>query len=503
MEDRDASPKTAHTLEAVMRAIAADYARRPDLSRLFAVARRRQTPRLRKWLAEMIPVAEADMRRSEQDATRHRRDACVVTAAWWQAARWCVAQPSPLLALVLAPTRESLAHRADYLPHWAEIHDESAAFYRRRLDHWRTEAEGLRRPQRRRTATVPAPARLRTEGDRARSAHGAPRAGAPHDPRPIPPIPTEVPVSLSPTPLSERAARAALAAFYRPHEVAAGLAGVGAAALWQRLTAPDPRSRLAAYRPEAELSKARLTAEFVIPGDDMWPTALDTLGDACPLGLWVRGTGNLAELSARAVAVTGRRNASESGNATAGQLARDLTDAGHAVATALSYGIANAAQRAVHAEPAPVLAVLPCGLDRCHPYNQTELLHRVVHRGGVAVSAYRPGTPTSADTLAATGRLLAALTRAVVLVEPEPDPSTVPLEAARAAYSMGRAVFLLNSGDADSGAGYPRRAARLLASVRACRVEGSADVVNALTGHGRPHCDAPEQAGGTGGSHHP
>ncbi|NUK26908.1 DNA-processing protein DprA [Streptomyces lunaelactis] len=301
---------------------------------------------------------------------------------------------------------------------------------------------------------------------------------------------------VSPNKPSKRAARAALSHFYRPADVAADLANIGPVDLWQDLAA-DPSSRLAGYRPEEELSAARLTADFVIPGDAEWPAALDALGDACPLGLWVRGSGDLADLSAHAVAVTGRRNSSASGTATAAQLTRELIDAGRTVTSALSYGIDTAAQHAAHAVPAPTVAVLPCGLDSCHPHNQTELLHSVVNRGGVAVSAYRPGTPASRNTLAATAQLLAALAGAVVLVEPAPDPSTGPLEAAQAAHRMGRPVLLLNSADIDAAAGHARRATRgrggrrrpgtageaaqLLESVQAHRAASTADVIAALT----------------------
>ncbi|MEJ8640212.1 hypothetical protein [Streptomyces sp. MS2.AVA.5] len=155
-DDRDAPPQTAHTLETLMRAVAADYAARPDLPRLFAVARKRETPTLLQWLAAMTPSAEADMRRSEQQAALYRAQGRAVLAAWWHAAGIFAAQPSPMLALVLARTRDSLAHRAEYLPHWAEIHDESARFYRRRLHHYRTEAKGLRRPRRSRTPVTAA-----------------------------------------------------------------------------------------------------------------------------------------------------------------------------------------------------------------------------------------------------------------------------------------------------------------------------------------------------------
>jgi hypothetical protein len=101
----------------------------------------------------MIPAVERDMHRAEREAAAHRRQAAHVTAAWRRPARSLIDQPSLLLALVLATAPESLAHRATYLPRWAEISTDSAAFYRRRLAHYQAEAQGPCQPSRtRRTA---------------------------------------------------------------------------------------------------------------------------------------------------------------------------------------------------------------------------------------------------------------------------------------------------------------------------------------------------------------
>jgi DNA processing protein len=126
-------------------------------------------------------------------------------------------------------------------------------------------------------------------------------------------------------------------------------------------------------------------------------------------------------------------------------VARELAAAGRTVASTLSYGIDTAAQHGAQAAGAPTLAVLPCGLDNCHPRNQAELMMRVLSRGGVAVSAYRPGTETTSDSLAYSARLLAALSSAVVLVEPSADIRTVPLKATQAASEMGRPVFVMTA----------------------------------------------------------
>ncbi|MCW2901005.1 MAG: protecting protein DprA [Streptosporangiaceae bacterium] len=283
----------------------------------------------------------------------------------------------------------------------------------------------------------------------------------------------------SPARISERAARAVQSVFRSPEKISARLADIGPTALWERLADADQTGRLAEYRPEPELSTAQLTARFVIPGDAAWPTALDALGNARPLGVWVRGSGDLAALSARAIAVTGRRAASEGGTRAAGQLARDLASAGRTVTSALSYGIDTAAQRGAYEGGAPALAVVPCGLDTCHPYHQADLLHGVLARGGVAVSAYRPGTAASSVTLATTAQLVAALSTAVVLVEPAPDV-TVPLEASRTARRLHRPVFVLTDAEPHS-APHPDAAAGLLNTGQARAVGTAADVLAALS----------------------
>jgi DNA processing protein len=145
---------------------------------------------------------------------------------------------------------------------------------------------------------------------------------------------------LSPSdPVSERAARAALAAFHSPESLAAGLAEHGPVALWERLARTDRRT--AGYRPGQQLEAAQLTARFVIPDDAAWPTALDALGDAAPLGIWVRETGDLPALSARAVAVTGNRHATDRGKSRAALIARDLSRTGR-ISPPPSIGVAVA-----------------------------------------------------------------------------------------------------------------------------------------------------------------
>jgi len=74
--------------------------------------------------------------------------------------------------------------------------------------------------------------------------------------------------------LSERAARAALAAHFAPGQLAAELGQYTAAEAWDRRVRLYDSGPLAHYRPQEELAQAELSSQFVIPEDAEGPTAL-------------------------------------------------------------------------------------------------------------------------------------------------------------------------------------------------------------------------------------
>ncbi|MGW1107933.1 hypothetical protein [Streptomyces sp. NPDC002540] len=145
-DDRPAPPQAAQTLTALMRACASDYAARCDLAHLRRAARSHEAPQLLKWLDAVIAYAERELARQLRESEAHRVQASRSLAAWWTVARWFTALPHPVLALLLMPYRESLAHRAEYLPTWAAISAREADDQRRHLTHYRGEREGLLRP---------------------------------------------------------------------------------------------------------------------------------------------------------------------------------------------------------------------------------------------------------------------------------------------------------------------------------------------------------------------
>lgn len=106
---------------------------------------------------------------------------------------------------------------------------------------------------------------------------------------------------------------------------------------------------------------------FVRPGDVEWPGQLDDLGDARPVGLWVRGPASLRMWALKSVAVVGARACTEYGAHMAATLAGGLAERGWVVVSGGAYGVDGAAHRGALGAGGATVAVLACGVDRPYP----------------------------------------------------------------------------------------------------------------------------------------
>jgi DNA processing protein len=234
--------------------------------------------------------------------------------------------------------------------------------------------------------------------------------------------------------MSDRDARLGLSAVTEPGDpqIAAAIQHYGMEGTWDRLIngqLPDALgfavNQARDFQAERTLElAAHAGARFIVPGDPEWPVQLADLTDdhlirdrgGTPLGLWVAGGGNLAELSSRSVTIVGSRACTTYGEVVATELAHQLSVAGHTVVSGGAYGIDAAAHRGALAAGTPTVVVLASGVDRPHPPAHRQLFSRVAERG-VIVSEVEPGAyPTRARFLARS-RILAALSQGTVLVE--------------------------------------------------------------------------------------
>jgi DNA processing protein len=161
----------------------------------------------------------------------------------------------------------------------------------------------------------------------------------------------------------------------------------------------------------------RCGAQPVIPTDLTWPKALNDLGPAMPLLLWVRGRPELVSLAGtRGVSVVGARAASPYGEQVAASLAADLADRAWVVVSGAAYGIDGAAHRGALTVEGNTVAVLACGIDHCYPRGHQELVSNIAVRGAV-ITELPPGSEPWRSRFLERNRLIAALTRGTVVVE--------------------------------------------------------------------------------------
>ncbi|GGZ12512.1 hypothetical protein GCM10010300_65920 [Streptomyces olivaceoviridis] len=200
---------------------------------------------------------------------------------------------------------------------------------------------------------------------------------------------------------------------------------------WEGLVARARRAE-----PERDLETARAAgARFVRPGDAEWPRQLDDLGDARPLGLWVRGRPNLRMWALRSVAVVGARACTEYGAHAGATLASGLAERGWVVVSGGAYGIDGAAHRGALATHGATVAVLACGVDQSYPRGHAALIARIAEQG-LVVGELPPGDHPTPSRFILRNRVIAALTRGTVVVEAACRSGS--LATARAAQRLGR-----------------------------------------------------------------
>ncbi len=171
------------------------------------------------------------------------------------------------------------------------------------------------------------------------------------------------------------------------------------------------RLRRRADKELAELDK--IGARAMIRDASEYPERLRNIGQPPPV-VYARGRSSLLQMSS--VAIVGSRSATSYGRRVSRTIARDLALSRVCVVSGLALGIdAEAHTGALDAEGATI-GVLGCGLDVVYPRGNQRLFERL-KEAGLIVSEYPLGTPPEAHRFPARNRIIAGLSRAVVVVE--------------------------------------------------------------------------------------
>ena len=192
------------------------------------------------------------------------------------------------------------------------------------------------------------------------------------------------------------------------------------------------------FHPDEEY--ARLTVgglRIVTQEDEQFPALLREIYDP-PLLLYIRG-----ELphDVPCVAIVGSRKATQYGKTATNLLVRPLASRGLTIVSGLAYGIDAEAHRATLAVHGKTIAVLGSGSDDAalYPRAHRQLAADIVASGGAVITEYPPGTRPQGYFFPQRNRIIAGLSRALVVVEA--DEKSGALITARLALDQNREVF--------------------------------------------------------------
>ena len=205
-----------------------------------------------------------------------------------------------------------------------------------------------------------------------------------------------------------------------------------------------------------------------------YPEALKA-SDAAPPVITARGRLDLLRQPAK-IAIVGARNASANGRRIAADMARELAHADAIVVSGMARGIDTAAhQGALGAAAGGTIAVIAGGIDVLYP-PENEALFARLGQEGVVIAELAPGTEPRAPYFPRRNRIIAGLSRAVVVVEAAVKSGS--LITARLANEQGREVMAVPGSPLD-----PRcRGSNQLIRQGALLVEDAAQVLEALDG---------------------
>ncbi len=212
---------------------------------------------------------------------------------------------------------------------------------------------------------------------------------------------------------------------------------------------PEPLARLLAAPPSPDIESVIAATEhwlassprheLISLADTTYPPLLLATPDPPPL---LFAIGRVELLSRPALAIVGSRNATRQGVAHAEDFAGALARVGVTIISGLALGIDAAAHRgALDADSdASTIAVVGTGVDAIYPASNRALTQRIRDEG-VVVSEFPLRTPAIAHNFPRRNRIIAGLSRGVLVVEAALRSGS--LITARLAADAGREVFAI------------------------------------------------------------
>lgn len=142
-----------------------------------------------------------------------------------------------------------------------------------------------------------------------------------------------------------------------------------------------------------------------------FPSLLRHIPDPPPV---IIAKGNVDLWHQSCIAIVGSRSASYAGLTMANRIAKGLGEAGHITVSGLARGIDGAAHEASHTTG--TIAVVAGGIDVIYPHEHQKL-HQTISEAGLILTEMSYGTMPQPKLFPRRNRLIAGLSRAIVVIE--------------------------------------------------------------------------------------
>ncbi len=168
---------------------------------------------------------------------------------------------------------------------------------------------------------------------------------------------------------------------------------------------------------EAEFEKTqKCGGRILFKDEETYPPALLDIKEP-PLALYVRGVFDFE--NAVSVAMVGTRKVTPYGRRVTAKLADDLAQAGVTLVSGLARGVDSIAHSQAVKNKKPTWALVGTGIGRCYPSENRDLARAILDNGGAIISELPFDAPPLAQHFPRRNRLIAALSKLVVVIEGE------------------------------------------------------------------------------------
>ena len=189
-----------------------------------------------------------------------------------------------------------------------------------------------------------------------------------------------------------------------------------------------------------ELEKKKLKESgvvFIAQCDKGYPQSLKELPNP-PIGIFAKGdSGLLSEQNI--LAVVGSRKTTQYGRDVTTSLVTEIAKQGVVIISGLALGIDAIAHSSSLDSEGKTIAVLGCGVNCCYPQENYNLYKKILAGDGLIISEYPLSTPPSKGSFLARNRIIAALSKGVLVSEATEDSGS--LVTAEWGEKLGKEIF--------------------------------------------------------------